>query len=690
MVLEILYLKRLRCILKSKYLFKLLALISLIGVILFTRYYRFESCYEKDDDTFVGIVTDYKVSDGKISIKFKAKEVLIVNYSYDNLVFDTLNYGDKLIVKGKLYTPNDNSIFNSFSYKDYLYNKKIFYIVRASSINKIENNSNYFYTLKNILYDRVNGFESGNYIKTLLFGDNNLSNEVKDSYRINGISHLFSISGMHINLIIGILYIYLDRITYNKHIKYLICDVFLIFYLIFAYTSSLLRASIMFIFSSINYIFKFEINKIDIMLFTLVMAIFINPFIIYDIGFIYSYLISFFLILFYDKYKNKNYFVKGIYTSIIAFLVSFPITVFYFYEVNVFSIVINILIVPIVSIILIPLAIITLFFPICDNILFFFTNLLEDISFFLNNISFMRVIFYKPSIVIVILYFVIIYGIYRYKKFIYLFFIVILIHFFYPYFNNNLEITMFDVGEGDSYLVSFPNNLGNILIDTGEDDVYSIMKNDIIMYLKSKGIRKLDYVIISHGDKDHIGGLVNLINNFKVDMVIFNRGDKSLLEEEDIGILNSMNIKYDTFGDKIDIHGISLYFLNDKIFDNENDNSNVIYFEYLKYKFLFMGDASSNVEDYIMSKYNISDISFLKVGHHGSKTSSSKDFIDYVTPKISLISLGRGNIYGHPNKEVLENLNDSKIYRTDLDGSINIKINKNKVRIYTAMKREGE
>lgn len=682
--------KRLRCILKSKYLFKLLALISLIGAILFTRYYRFESCYEKDDDTFVGIVTDYKVNNGKISIKLKAKEVLIVNYSYDNLVFDTLNYGDKLIVKGKLYTPNDNSIFNSFSYKDYLYNKKIFYIVRASSINKIENNSNYFYTLKNILYDRVNGFESGNYIKTLLFGDNNLSNEVKDSYRINGISHLFSISGMHINLIIGILYIYLDRITYNKHIKYLICDVFLIFYLIFAYTSSLLRASIMFIFSSINYIFKFEINKIDIMLFTLVMAIFINPFIIYDIGFIYSYLISFFLILFYDKYKNKNYFVKGIYTSIIAFLVSFPITVFYFYEVNVFNIVINILIVPIVSIILIPLAIITLFFPICDNILFFFTNLLEDISFFLNNISFMRVIFYKPSIVIVILYFVIIYGIYRYKKFIYLFFIVILIHFFYPYFNNNLEITMFDVGEGDSYLVSFPNNLGNILIDTGEDDGYSIMKNDIIMYLKSKGIRKLDYVIISHGDKDHIGGLVNLINNFKVDMVIFNRGDKSLLEEEDIGILNSMNIKYDTFGDKIDIHGISLYFLNDKIFDNENDNSNVIYFEYLKYKFLFMGDASSNVEDYIMSKYNISDISFLKVGHHGSKTSSSKDFIDYVTPKISLISLGRGNIYGHPNKEVLENLNDSKIYRTDLDGSINIKINKNKVRIYTAMKREGE
>ena len=116
---------------------------------MFTRYYKFESCYEKDDDTFVGIVTDYKVSDGKISITLKAKEVLIVNYSYNNLVFDKLLYGDKLLVKGELYTPMDSTIFNSFSYKDYLYNRKIFYIVKASSINKIENNSNYFYTLKN-------------------------------------------------------------------------------------------------------------------------------------------------------------------------------------------------------------------------------------------------------------------------------------------------------------------------------------------------------------------------------------------------------------------------------------------------------------------------------------------------------------------------------------------------------------
>ena len=166
-------------------------------------------------------------------------------------------------------------------------------------------------------------------------------------------------------------------------------------------------------------------------------------------------------------------------------------------------------------------------------------------------------------------------------------------------------------------------------------------------------------------------------------MVIFNRGDKSLLEEEAIDIFEDKDIGYDTFGDKIDIHGIYLYFLNDKIFDNENDNSNVIYFEYLKYKFLFMGDASSNVEDYIISKYNLSDITFFKVGHHGSKTSSSKDFIDCITPKYSIISVGKNNRYGHPNKEVLDNLENSKIYRTDQDGSIMFKIKNNKLKIET-------
>ena len=104
---------------------------------------------------------------------------------------------------------------------------------------------------------------------------------------------------------------------------------------------------------------------------------------------------------------------------------------------------------------------------------------------------------------------------------------------------------------------------------------------------------------------------------------------------------------------------------------------------YNNYKFLFMGDAGVMVEEDLIEKYNLQDIDVLKVGHHGSKTSSDKKFIDEIKPKYSIISVGKNNRYGHPNKEALNNLEDSKIYRTDEDGSIMFKIKNNKLKIET-------
>ena len=178
-----------------------------------------------------------------------------------------------------------------------------------------------------------------------------------------------------------------------------------------------------------------------------------------------------------------------------------------------------------------------------------------------------------------------------------------------------------------------------------------------------------------HGDYDHIGGALTLLDNYKVDHIILNRGDYSDLEIELLGTANKINIISSV--EKLKVGRSYIYFLNDQIYDNENDDSNVIYFEYLKYKFLFMGDASFVVEDYLLDNYNLKDISFLKVGHHGSSTSSTSTFIDTINPKIALISVGQNN-YGHPTDEVLNNLSSSLIYRTDLRGSINIKIKNNK------------
>ena len=150
----------------------------------------------------------------------------------------------------------------------------------------------------------------------------------------------------------------------------------------------------------------------------------------------------------------------------------------------------------------------------------------------------------------------------------------------------------------------------------------------------------------SHGDYDHMDEAINLVNKFK-------KGN------------------------------YNLEFLNTKIYDNENDSSSVIYLNYNDYKFLFMGDAGIGREKDILDKYNLSDIDVLKVGHHGSNTSSSENFIKNISPKYSLISVGENNRYGHPKDSVLNILRNSKIYRTDIDGSIKLKIKNNKLKIET-------
>ena len=665
--------KRLRHILQSKHLIKIITIIIFIITLLYTNYYPFKSKYTKDDKEFIGIVTKYEVKEDKITIEIKAKEKLLITYKYQDKEFNNLSYGDKIKVKGTLITPSKNTNQNTFNYQKYLYYKKIYYLVEATSINKIANNHNYLYTIKNTLYQKINKLKSSNYIKTLLFCDNTLSKEIKESYRINGISHLFSVSGMHINFFVSIIYLYLNKITYNKRIKYLITNIFIITYLILFPSSSLLRSAVMSILYSINYLLKLKIKKIDILLLTLGVSLLINPFIIYDLGYIYSYTITFFLVLSSSTLKKKNKINKIIYISLLSFLVSIPITIYNSFEINIISILLNIILVPIISIIILPIIILTYIFPILDSILYLFTNTIETISLFISKINITKIIFPKPSLLIIVLYYIIFLLSYQNKKYFYLNIILLIIIYISPYLNSNFEVVMFEVGEADCHLIKYPYNKNTILIDTGKNE-YKI-KNEVIPYLKSIGIKKIDYLIITHGDEDHIGGSITLINNFQVKNVILNKGTFTDLEKELIKNLNKKKIPYQININKINLSNHTIYLLNNTKYNNENDNSIITYFTYQKYKFLYMGDASITTEDNLLENYNLNNISILKVGHHGSNTSSSKDFISQINPSISLISVGENNIYHHPNKEVINNLSKSRIYRTDINNMVKLTIN---------------
>ena len=675
------YLIRLKNILRFRYLFKILLVLSLVYIFLFIKFDKKESVYTDLDNEFIGIVTSYKYDNERYTIYLKSAEELIVYF--DVITKLDIKYGDKLQVNGSISKPKNNTIPNLFNYKKYLERKKIYNIVYADSVKKISNNENIIYYIKNKLIERIDNIpKSKMYIKAFVLGlKDEINKDVLSSYSENGISHLFAISGMHISLFSMVIFFFIKKISYNNYYNYLVVLTFLILYmLILDSPISVVRTIVMFIIFAINKLFNLKISRVDLMILVFIVISLFDPYVIYEISFQFSYVISFFLVVFNKKINNsKN---KKLYMSFICFLVSFPIVIYNFYQVSLISILLNLFMIPFVSIIIFPLSIITLIFPFLDNLLYIFIKILESVSLFINEFDIFKLQLSKPNLILVIIYYIlIILSIYN-RKYLVLFILTIIIHKNYTYFDNNLNVLYLDVNQGDSTLITYKNN--TILIDTGGSYFYDNMSlSRTIPYLKSIGRNKINYLILTHGDYDHMGESINLIENFKVEKVIFNCGEFNDLEKELIKVLEKKKIKYYSCIKELNTDNSKLYFLQTKEYDNENDNSNVIYIELDGYKFMLMGDSGIEKEKDILDKYNICDIDVLKVGHHGSKTSSDKKFIDEIKPKYSIISVGKNNRYGHPNKEVLDTLNDSKIYRTDQDGSIMFKIKKDKLQIET-------
>lgn len=684
--------KKLKILLLLKILFLCISITLII-----VKFLTFKTKPLSNKNEFIGEILDVKIKNEKITIKLNTDEKILINYYIkSNENYSNLKIGSIIKVEGKLDYPKKNTNFNLFNYKNYLLSEKIYFVLTANKITYIKDTDNIFFKAKNLLINYINNFKTKDYLYTFILGNTSLlEQDTKKSFQNNGISHLFAVSGMHITLISTLLMYLLKKITKNHDISYIITIFILLFYtFITNFSSSILRAFLLFLLIYINKKFKFNLKTIEIIMLILLILLMYNPFYIYSIGFKFTFIISIILILFSKKINNfKNYFSKLLMTSLISFFISLPIVINNFFEINLISPLLNLIFVPFISIIIFPFSLISLIFPFLDNTFYIIVKFMENISIYINNTLSINIIIGKMNLIMIVIYYLltlICLNKVLVKKYIYVLPIItlILIYSNINYFNKNLIVTMLDVGQGDSLMIAFPNNKSNILIDTGgivnfTKTNYEISTSTIIPYLKSIGIKKINYLVLTHGDYDHMGEAVNLVNGFKVEQVVFNCGEFNDLEKELIKVLNQKKIKYYSCVKELNIDNNKLYFLQTKKYDNENDNSNVIYTELNGYKFMFMGDAGVDKEKDILDKYNLSNVDVLKVGHHGSKTSSSKEFIDEINPKYGIISVGKNNIYGHPNKEVLNNLENSKIYRTDQDGSIMFKIKNDKLEIET-------
>ena len=629
--------------------------------------------FTKYNDSTISIngnIINYKIEGNQLQIIIKGKEKVIGFYYFKTEkemkeLSQQLKLGMKIELSGTLKNPTGPSNPYQFNYMTYLKSRKINWIMEIDTLSIKSKKINVFYQIKNKTLNYIESFHEGSNIKLFLFGITDIQGEeMMSTYRDLGVSHLMAVSGSHIAIIVDIILFFLPK---KKKTTVVFCVSILFFFAFLVdFTPSVLRAIVMFFLIEIKKIMHWKYNSLELLIVTFFIFLIWNPYYWYHLGFLYSFLVSFSLIYF--RQDNKVSYIRKLYhCSLISFLVSMPITINYFYSINVLTPIFNIIYIPYVSFLVFPLSIIILIIPFAEPFFHLAIVLLEWFSNLLNSIP-SKISFGYLDMISLLFLIALIIGILYYKKRILILLLVLflIIHHYHFYLFPTTELISFDVGQGDATLLIQRDTV--VLIDTGgkiefkqEDwkkrNTISITDSILIPYLKARGIHSLSALILTHGDQDHAGEALNLIGRFPIKRIYFNLGDSNELELLIQHKATKENISWNHLTDlTLKVGSIHFYSINQKQYTNENDNSLVLYTKLQERHILLMGDASTEVEKRILEEYSTLPVDILKIGHHGSKTSTSDLFLDFVKPNFGIISVGLKNTYGHPSKEVLEKL----------------------------------
>lgn len=286
-----------------------------------------------------GIINYYQIDGNKLTLEIIGKEKILANYYFKteqekNYYENNIELGLKIIVTGNLKEPSSNRNFNLFNYKNYLMSKKIYWLFDIDKFELKETNK-LKYKIKNKIISQINKNDNSDYLKMFILGENNLEEDVKQTFQFNGINHLFAISGMHITVFTSLILFILNRFLKNKNINYILVCIFLLFYMFLTnYTPSVIRASLFFMLLNLKQIFKWKASNFTLLLFLLLLLLNDNPYYIYNIGFLYSFIISLGLTYFHNNINSSNYIKTTFKISLIAFLLSLPINILVSNQIN--------------------------------------------------------------------------------------------------------------------------------------------------------------------------------------------------------------------------------------------------------------------------------------------------------------------------------------------------------------------
>lgn len=641
--------------------------------------------------TFFGTVKniDGNIFNERLKCYYSGKEVL-ANF-------------DAIKISSKLEDIRINANPNLFNEKMYYLTKNIKYKAKFKDFEKI--------SWKMSLAEKLNlAFEkkfdaltknkmntsNSNFLKAIFMSNTNyLDEDELGTYRSVGLGHLLAVSGLHVSLISFAIIFILVGLGVSKRKASSICIIFLIIYgAVINYPVSFLRAMILFIALDLAFAYDINIERVEIISIALIITLLINPYYVFSVSLHLSYGAAYAIEILFRRLKKlgdkKNKLQEGVLFVLAINLVLAPIQLYTFHEFNFISILTNLILLPIyssiitVSFVILVISILISPFSILFTIVNYLLSGLYKILLFISRVDILKVSLYNQD-ALILAYFALLIAFYfannfsymktKLVKFMLMMMAIITFTGSFIYMKNQKHydtLNMISIGQEEAMLLDINNK--KIMVDVAGDIMGISFSYDRTLreVLKNAGVSTIDIIFISHFDSDHYGNLIYLLDDFKVKNICFYKElapefIKKEIISRGINYINPNNINGIDLGNDNYIKIVH----RDKDFDS-NNSSLLFVLKANGTKTLFTGDIEREAEDYYIDK--LSKIDILKVPHHGSKTSSSINFLKKTMPKDAISSQGLNNSYGHPHEETLENFKSigANFYRTDRQGMISV------------------
>ena len=620
-------------------------------------------------DTFITSKEEHKGTVINIVV-YPSTQRLILHNGVSKIVVYVDNHqhvrlGDKVIVKGESVPLKSQRVHLGYHEKQALFAKGIHYKLYANYMLVNRPEIHIFRVQEAFIQYLEKNYtvEEQVFIKAMLLGHSYLlEEEMQSALSRSGIMHLFAVSGLHIQIFIMMLQKLLSILGCStKRGTYFICGFLMIYLVITGFAASILRASLMYVSYLIIKQTNLKLSSIDLLSIIFIIWTCLNPYAIYHLGFVLSFSSTAIILLCSGIIKTKNRHLQTLLLTVFLLVLGLPFVSRFQGGFNVYTPIYNVIFIPIVSQFILPFSILVLVFPIFGKL---YHNIIQYFFTFLNTID--NVLFLKvpvkrfDSIDIILYYGSIFLGLFFYtkkqykKQFIGILLFLVCYVSISGVFGLRGSITFLDLDNGEAIIIQEPMNQCNMVIDTGDG------KNKVLtQYLYTHKIYRLDILVLTHDHLDHNGEARDLISTFRITSVVTHAFDQNDY------LINTQRLQE---GDQFTCGKLVFFVLGpNKQHSDENDNSLILYTRIGVHNFLFLGDATKQEEIRIANTYNVK-VDIIKIGHHGSKTSTSEEMIQKFRPQYAFICTGRVSKFGFPHDEVISTLQNYQvnIYRTDL------------------------